>query len=54
MLMSLLLTAAAAAGECGSVRCSGVELHWLILKQAQIAINMLLMLPKLVVEEILL
>lgn len=46
--------AAAAAGECGSVRCSDVDLHWLILNQAQITINMLLMLPKLVIEEILL
>lgn len=46
--------AAAAAGECGSVRCSHVGLLWLILSQAQVAINMLLMLPKLVIEEILL
>lgn len=45
---------AAAAGECGSVRCSDVDQHWLILGQAQVAINMLLMLPKLVIEEIVL
>lgn len=55
MSMCLLLAAAAAAaGQCGSVSCSDVDLHWLILNQAQIAINMLLMLPKLVIEEILL
>lgn len=42
------------AGECGPVRCSHVDLHWLILGQAQIAVNMPLMLPKLVIEEILL
>lgn len=42
------------AGESGPVRCSHVDLHWLILGQAQIAVNMPLMLPKLVIEEILL
>lgn len=42
----------AAAGSTAlhvSVRCSSVDLHWLILRQAQIAINVLLMLSKLVI-----
>lgn len=54
MSMHFASSARAAAGECGSVRYSGVDQHWLILSQAQIAISMLLMLPKLVIEEILL
>lgn len=46
------------AARCCSLvwplRCSDVDQHWLILKQAQIAIIVLLILPKLVIEEILL
>lgn len=54
MSMHFASSARAAAGECGSVRYPGVDQHWLILSQAQIAISMLLMFPKLVIEEILL
>lgn len=52
MSMHFASSARAAAGECGSMRYSGVDQHWLILSQAQIAISMLLMLPN--IEEILL
>lgn len=41
-------------GNSESVRCSDVDQHWLIVKQPQIAIFVFLILPKLVIEEILL